>query len=71
MEKQLQQHINFITNDLQNIRITAQQNIGKAQEKQKWYYDQGIKIEKFNIGNKVLLYKSAKAKVYRDKFREK
>lgn len=71
MEKQLQQHIDFITNDLQNLHTNAQQNIGKAQEKQKRYYDQGIKMEKFNIGDKVLLYESAKAKVHGDKFREK
>jgi len=71
MEEQLQQHIDFITEDLQNICMDAQQNIGKAQEKQKRYYDQGVKTEKFNIGDKVLLYESAKAKVHGDKFREK
>lgn len=71
MEKQLRQHIDFITEDLQNIRLDAQQNIEKAQEKQKQYHDKGLKVEKFNIGDKVLLYESAKAKVHGNKFREK
>jgi len=71
LDQQLQQHIRFITDDLQQIRLEARQNIGKAQEKQKYYHDQGIKPQKFNIGDKVLLYESAKAKVHGDKFREK
>jgi transposase InsO family protein len=71
MDSQLQRHIKFITEDFQNIRTNAQQNITKAQGKQKQYHDQGIKLEKFNIGDKVLLYESAKAKVHGDKFREK
>jgi hypothetical protein len=71
IESQLQRHIDFITKDFQDIQLNAQQNIGKAQQKQKQYHDKGIRIEKFHIGDKVLLYESAKAKVHGDKFREK
>jgi hypothetical protein len=71
MEKQLQRHIDYITEDLQQIRAEAQRNIGKAQESQKKYHDKKVKPEKFDIGDKVLLYESAKAKVHGDKFREK
>ena len=53
------------------MRLQAQQNIGKAQQKQKQYHDQGIRPVKFNIGDKVLLYESVKASVHGDKFREK
>ena len=53
------------------MRVQAQQNIGKAQQKQKQYHDKGIKPEKFNIGDKVLLYESAKAGVHGYKFRIK
>ena len=31
-EESLQQHIEYITEDLQNIRINAKENIGKAQD---------------------------------------
>jgi hypothetical protein len=67
-EESLQQHIKYITEDLQNIRINAKENIGKAQDNQRKYHDQKVKSVKFNIGDKVLLYKSAKAKVHGDKF---
>ena len=70
-EESLQQHIKYITEDLQKIRINAKENIGKAQDKQRKYHDQKVKPVKFNIGDKVLLYESAKAKVHGDKFREK
>ena len=70
-DQQLQRHINFITEDLQQMRLQGQQNIEKAQQKQKQYHDQKIKSQKFNIEDKVLLYKLAKAKVHKDKFREK
>jgi hypothetical protein len=70
-EETLQQHIEYITEDLQNIRLDARKNIGKAQENQRKYYNQKVKPIKFNIGEKVLLYESAKAKVHGDKFREK
>ena len=69
--EQLQRHIDFITEDFQQIRIQAQQNIKKAQQKQKQYHDKGIKPEKFNIGDKVLLFELVKAGVHGDKFREK
>ena len=71
IEESLQQHIEYITEDLQNIRINAKENIGKAQDNQRKYHDQKVKPVKFNIGDKVLLYESAKAKVHGDKFREK
>jgi hypothetical protein len=70
-EESLQQHIGYITEDLQNLRLNARDNIEKAQEKQRKYHDQKVKPIKFNIGDKVLLYESAKAKVHGDKFREK
>ena len=70
-DQQLQRHINFITENLQQMRLQGQQNIEKAQQKQKQYHDQKIKPQKFNIGDKVLLYEAAKAKVHGDKFREK
>ena len=63
-DQQLQQHIDFITDDFQQIRLQAQQ-------KQKQYYDKGIKPEKFNIGDKVLLYELAKASIHGYKFRKK
>src|SRR5438552_279023 len=69
--KVLQQHIEYITENLQNIRLDARKNIGKVQENQRKYHDQKVKPIKFNIGEKVLLYESAKAKVHGDKFREK
>ena len=53
------------------MRLQAQQNIGKAQQKQKQYHDKGIRPVEFNIGDKVLLYESAKAGVHGNKFREK
>jgi hypothetical protein len=70
-EESLQQHIEYITEDLQKLRLDARDNIGKSQEKQRKYHDQKVKPIKFNIGDKVLLYESAKAKVHGDKFREK
>jgi hypothetical protein len=70
-EESLQQHIGYITEDLQNLRLNARDNIEKAQEKQRKYHDQKVKPIKFNIGDKVLLYELAKAKVHGDKFREK
>jgi hypothetical protein len=70
-DQQLQRHIDFITDDFQQMRLQAQQNIGKAQQKQKQYHDKGIRPVEFNIGDKVLLYESAKAGVHGNKFREK
>ena len=64
-------HIDHITIDLEQARIQAKQNINQAQEKQKQYHDWKIKELTFKIGDKVLLYESAKAKVHGDKFREK
>ena len=48
-EESLQQHIKYITEDLQNIRINAKENIGKAQQNQRKYHDQKVKPIKFNI----------------------
>ncbi|CAG8657300.1 4316_t:CDS:1, partial [Scutellospora calospora] len=63
-EQQLQNHIDHITYGLQQVQLKAKQNIEVAQEKQKEYYDESIKKKQFYIGDKVLLYQSAQAKVY-------
>jgi hypothetical protein len=70
-EQQLQVHIDFITNKLQQVQLKAQQNIETAQQKQKERHDEHVKETSFHIGDKVLLYRSAQAKVHGDKFREK
>ncbi|CAG8756164.1 9892_t:CDS:2 [Dentiscutata erythropus] len=57
-------------NELEQQRLQAQHNIQEAQQKQKEHYDQDIRAVKFKIGDQVLLYESAKEKVYRDKLRE-
>ncbi|CAG8828562.1 12741_t:CDS:1, partial [Dentiscutata erythropus] len=41
------------------------------QQKQKEKHDEHVKEISFHIGDKVLLYRSAQAKVHGDKFREK
>ena len=53
------------------MRLQAQQNIGKAQQQQKRYHDQGIRPEKFNIGDKVLVYDTARDKHFTEKFKSK
>jgi hypothetical protein len=67
----VQTHIEYITEKLDKIRLQAKHNINEAQQKQKHHHDQKIKEITFKIGDKVLLYESAKAKVHGDKFREK
>ncbi|CAG8810215.1 243_t:CDS:1, partial [Racocetra persica] len=42
-----------------------------TQQRQKEYHDKRIKLEKFKIGEQVLVYKSAKEKIYGDKLRKK
>ncbi|CAG8676208.1 28725_t:CDS:2, partial [Dentiscutata erythropus] len=49
----------------------TQNNIRNAQERQKGYYNKSIKSIEFKIGDQVLLYESAKEKVYSNKLREK
>ncbi|CAG8846633.1 685_t:CDS:1, partial [Gigaspora margarita] len=48
-----------------------QDNIKKAQEKQKRYHNKNIKTIEFKTGDQVLMYESAKKNVYGDKLREK
>ncbi|CAG8645490.1 2150_t:CDS:1, partial [Scutellospora calospora] len=63
-EQQLQNYINYIIYGLQQVQLKAKQNIKVAQEKQKEYYNESIKKKQFYIGDKVLLYQSAQAKVH-------
>ena len=70
-KQQIQAYIDYITIGLEQVQTNAQQNIEKAQRKQKQYYDKFIKEKQFVISDKVLLYQSAQAKVHGDKFREK
>ncbi|CAG8588865.1 12395_t:CDS:2, partial [Cetraspora pellucida] len=63
-EQQLQVHIDFITNKLQQVQLKAQQNIETAQQKQKKRHDEHVKETFFHIDDKVLLYRSAQAKVH-------
>ncbi|CAG8588905.1 7842_t:CDS:2, partial [Dentiscutata erythropus] len=68
---QVQSHIDYITERLQQVQIEASENIKLGQKKQKERYNKQVKDTKFHIGDKVLLYRSAEAKVHGDKFREK
>ncbi|CAG8795748.1 14437_t:CDS:1, partial [Dentiscutata erythropus] len=61
---QLQVHIDLIMNKLQQVQLKAQQNIEIAQQKQKEKHDKHVKKISFNIGDKVLLYRSAQAKIH-------
>ncbi|CAG8727646.1 17276_t:CDS:2 [Dentiscutata erythropus] len=65
---QLQVHIDLIMNKLQQVQLKAQQNIEIAQQKQKEKHDKCVKEILFHIGDKVLLYRSAQAKIHGDKF---
>ncbi|CAG8828608.1 14066_t:CDS:1, partial [Cetraspora pellucida] len=46
------------------VQLKAQQNIETAQQKQKERHDEHVKETSFHIGDKVLLYRSAQAKVH-------
>ncbi|CAG8469621.1 21002_t:CDS:2 [Gigaspora rosea] len=70
LEQSLKAHIKKITEDLQQQRTQAQQNIKKAQQRQKEYYDKKIiKPVEFQIGEQVLIYDLAKDKNRRRKNR--
>jgi transposase InsO family protein len=70
-EDSFNHHIEHITTTLQQQREQAQQNIKESQEKQKERHDNNLHSLTFSIGDKVLLFESAKAKVHGDKIREK
>ncbi|CAG8856920.1 14621_t:CDS:1, partial [Gigaspora margarita] len=44
--------------NLEIARTQAQKDVGKAQNKQKAYYDQKYRIETYQIGDKVMLYET-------------
>ncbi|CAG8520344.1 6068_t:CDS:2 [Dentiscutata erythropus] len=49
---QVQSHIDYITERLQQVQIKAKENIKLAQKKQKERYDQKVKDTQFYIGDK-------------------
>src|ERR1043165_7614273 len=68
----LAERIENLVERLPKIRLKAKEMNMKAQEKQKEHHDKRIKKEhEFEIGEKVLYYKAAKAKQWSGKLEEK
>ena len=60
-----------IIGDLNEARNQAQERIAKSQKKQQLRHDQAASLEHYNIGDLVLLYKSALEKTWSHKLEEK
>jgi transposase InsO family protein len=71
LERDLEDHVNLITERLHHVQNLARENINKAQEGQKERYDKKVKPRLFQIGEQVLLRESAQDQVHGDKFRPK
>jgi hypothetical protein len=70
-EKAIEAHKEIITEELAQLREDARKNIQKRQAKQKEHHDEKVREKQYQIGDKVLLYDSAKKNVHGDKFRPK
>src|SRR5439155_750214 len=65
-----QDYVELLSNHHKRIYEIAKQNQDKAHEQQKKSYDKRIKQVSYKIGDKVLLYDSAKQNTKGDKFRK-
>ncbi|CAG8773970.1 409_t:CDS:2, partial [Dentiscutata erythropus] len=63
--------LDLILNSTSNAKKPPYKQQLSIQQKQKEKHDEHVKKILFHIGDKVLLYQSAQAKVHSDKFREK
>jgi transposase InsO family protein len=70
LEWEIEEHVNKITSTLEHVRDEAKKNITKSQQAQKERFDKKIKIQEYNIGDQVLMFKSETQYVHGDKFRE-
>ena len=62
--------MDLLINQFKRIYEIARRNQDKAHERQKKSYDKRIKPVSYRIGDKVLLYNSAKQNIKGDKFRK-
>jgi transposase InsO family protein len=60
LEPTYQEYINTLFNKLYDIREEARQNLIRAKERSKYYYDQRINPRQFKIGDYVFLLKEPK-----------
>jgi hypothetical protein len=60
-----------IIGDLEEARIQAQERIARSQKKQKERHDKIATIKHYNIGDQVLVYRSALEKSWSHKLEEK
>ena len=70
-ELTVEDYVDLVGPRLSSIRKDAEMRSNKFKDRQKGYYDKKIKTKQFKIGDKVLLYDSAKQMVHGDKFRDK
>ena len=70
-ELTVEDYVDLIGPRLSSTRKDAEMRSNKFKDRQKGYYDKKIKPKQFKIGDKVLLYDSAKQMVHGDKFRDK
>ncbi|CAG8473833.1 8042_t:CDS:2 [Gigaspora rosea] len=55
----LYRRVESMLGNLENVRNQAQENVKKAQNKQKAYHDNKYWIETYQIGDKVLLHETS------------
>jgi hypothetical protein len=70
-ELTVEDYVDLVGPRLSSVRKDAEMRSNRFKDRQKEYYDKKIKTKQFKIGDKVLLYDSAKQMVHGDKFRDK